>query len=1387
MYEIKNLAKKTLNKKILTDFLDFTNNELEIEKPYSVYFVDDKVNAADPLGRTAMYNPSTSSVYVYATNRHFKDILRSIAHELMHHKQNCDGRLDITDEEGSDNLMELESEAQMAGILVRMFEDGRKKGLQEQKDESENLKLKQDLSDINKKIKKLKARQEREGRSFAGMADLQNKKDAIIKKIKSTEKKEFAAQAVKAGYPNDMPSWAKELYDSAKNAYNSVRKGGTYAPYADKELGYQIGAFLKKCSPSEEKIGAYCFPKGVNLDIINKETGYPTNYKNWSLNDVKLANKMIKRSKSRQQNIFVRSVKNKAVRELIFNYDQIIQAINAFKLAPLPPDNYLELQEEYILDNLPLMKKVILNTNLNKIPEYKKAVEAYDELLIKYGKPIKEGSIKEQQGNSFVAAGDAAAAKRSRGMEGPSAIDRFVGAFKKPSSNTNFKKELEALKKSFKTMKSLGPQSQAVDPKKRGRFTGIYSFPQTEAAYTIFKLDTRDVLKFGKETAGKLPEKLKLDLFNLARSDKNEPIKDVTARAAAIYGVSPFGEKSSRAVDEEEKKVIDAAFMALSFIAALPFPYFWLIDLGIAGAYFTRAANNEENRTQNLVDGTISLVFGLAFSGALRKAGSKQISDIGRMKEGFAALFDARKRAELIRKKGLEAAGTQIEAAEKLLDDALEAYDGARQGAKNAIETSGPIGDEILEPRLRAVKFAREELAKLGTEAGAVGPAIDRVRKARTTLRQEIRKKYDPVRVIQELRNKKIKIDGGEYPWWYEEVIEENARFIDKQFESIWSTLQKKGNPYDFQKTKLMPTGKTREEAVRKVAEVDTIEFYANNPTALNGARKRFDLKASEAVAKDLNATAEAEILASDDLLDRLVKGGTKAELETLEAEIKAVANKYKPSTNIVDDIVKKPEKTKKIDPNTWNPEFSELVGPDGKLLNPNPVNVPGGYRAIKKGEKWSIEPIGGDAAVQAAKDPKVVFKPQTVKSSEEMRPFLRLKYTKMGSPFRAKRVGAELDVFLSPLSVKGTGAFGRAVQQFLFGNRLATNLLSTITFKKGVTVMERLRILRGARRAAKEAYNAARKAGKDVAEAKALGKTAAKDFYAKSGFNATLFVLDKTAGIAIAKLHIFLVLYVRFYRPICGATPGDYQKFVQDRLTKLLSFANLAKYDPKTQKLTKLEKQLGIDFIKNKYKSDASIWGIGSCKEMRESIRKDVKLLDGMAKAWVGAANAGIDTATDVANEVLDNPEVKAAKEAIEQNIKKGVDVVSEAGVDLAQAATGTDAQRQALGDKYNKLIQDNGRELGQKAKNFADKVGQAASRSSTVKNIISGADRAAQQAQNILKTEYEKGSLEDEPEEPNVDPVQRGRQEESVSISDYRKKLLEERLEKLTIGLIK
>ena len=120
MYIIKNLTEKSLKKELLEEFLEFANKQLDIDKPYSVYFVEDKHNAADALGRTAMYNPSTNSVYVYVTNRHPKDILRSIAHELVHHKQHCNGDLEKM------SLEDAEIDANAGGYLLRQFEDGRK-------------------------------------------------------------------------------------------------------------------------------------------------------------------------------------------------------------------------------------------------------------------------------------------------------------------------------------------------------------------------------------------------------------------------------------------------------------------------------------------------------------------------------------------------------------------------------------------------------------------------------------------------------------------------------------------------------------------------------------------------------------------------------------------------------------------------------------------------------------------------------------------------------------------------------------------------------------------------------------------------------------------------------------------------------------------------------------------------------------------------------------------------------------------------------------------------------------------------------------------------------------------------------------------------------------
>jgi hypothetical protein len=88
---------------------------------------DDKENASRLLGKTAYYSPSDKSITLYTFGRHPKDVLRSFAHEMVHHEQNLNGTLGNigttnTNEDGS--LDKIEREAYEKGnIMLRNWED----------------------------------------------------------------------------------------------------------------------------------------------------------------------------------------------------------------------------------------------------------------------------------------------------------------------------------------------------------------------------------------------------------------------------------------------------------------------------------------------------------------------------------------------------------------------------------------------------------------------------------------------------------------------------------------------------------------------------------------------------------------------------------------------------------------------------------------------------------------------------------------------------------------------------------------------------------------------------------------------------------------------------------------------------------------------------------------------------------------------------------------------------------------------------------------------------------------------------------------------------------------------------------------------------------------
>ena len=98
------------------------SKDMNIRPLPKVKFIDDDAeNAQNFFGKTAYYNPNEKEIVLYTYGRHPKDVMRSFAHEMIHHEQNCNGKLkNITTQntnEGGD-LPEIEREAYEKGNMM---------------------------------------------------------------------------------------------------------------------------------------------------------------------------------------------------------------------------------------------------------------------------------------------------------------------------------------------------------------------------------------------------------------------------------------------------------------------------------------------------------------------------------------------------------------------------------------------------------------------------------------------------------------------------------------------------------------------------------------------------------------------------------------------------------------------------------------------------------------------------------------------------------------------------------------------------------------------------------------------------------------------------------------------------------------------------------------------------------------------------------------------------------------------------------------------------------------------------------------------------------------------------------------------------------------------
>jgi hypothetical protein len=135
----------------LQPFIDslqsFAQKRLKFDRPPKLFFKQDEENSKDVFGKTAHYDPREESITIFISNRHSKDVLRSLAHELVHHMQNLRGDLspekcggmEMGYTQNNDHMREMEREAYEQGNLCfRDWEDGCKKQMQEIKKIKEN-------------------------------------------------------------------------------------------------------------------------------------------------------------------------------------------------------------------------------------------------------------------------------------------------------------------------------------------------------------------------------------------------------------------------------------------------------------------------------------------------------------------------------------------------------------------------------------------------------------------------------------------------------------------------------------------------------------------------------------------------------------------------------------------------------------------------------------------------------------------------------------------------------------------------------------------------------------------------------------------------------------------------------------------------------------------------------------------------------------------------------------------------------------------------------------------------------------------------------------------------------------------------------------------------
>lgn len=101
---------------VCKEFVNFCKDHLNIHDRVKIKFLTEY----NPNITTGCYDPSTREIQILTKDRGLIDVLRSIAHELVHQKQHLNGELhERSGENGSDHENEAHAKA---GLIMRLFQ-----------------------------------------------------------------------------------------------------------------------------------------------------------------------------------------------------------------------------------------------------------------------------------------------------------------------------------------------------------------------------------------------------------------------------------------------------------------------------------------------------------------------------------------------------------------------------------------------------------------------------------------------------------------------------------------------------------------------------------------------------------------------------------------------------------------------------------------------------------------------------------------------------------------------------------------------------------------------------------------------------------------------------------------------------------------------------------------------------------------------------------------------------------------------------------------------------------------------------------------------------------------------------------------------------------------